>query len=210
MNKHILICSAIAGWTAMCLTAPAFAQYNGASIGGHGTPEQYGSPHEMPDKAFRPFSFDASSKAEDLRLKGQCDKAVPILRNLIAAGAKEISQYNLGMCLLDLAAKDPQHAKDMQQEAVTWIVSAANTGLAKAQSLAVTLYTDGTGTPVDLVEAKKWALIYRGNPLRYSFGLPDIPDSVNSKIDAALTDAQRADARKRANAWTQTAVSADQ
>jgi hypothetical protein len=194
----------------MCLTVPAFAQYNGASIGGHGTPEQYGSPHEMPDKAFRPFSFDASSKAEDLRLKGQCDKAVPILRNLIARGGTDISEYNLGMCLLDLAAKDPQHAKDMQEEATTLIVSAANAGLAKAQSRAVMLYVEGTGTPVDQVEAKKWALIYRANPLRYSFGLPDIADNVNNKIDAALTDAQREDARKRARAWTQTAASTDQ
>jgi hypothetical protein len=210
MNKHVLTWAAIAAWTAMFPAAPAFAQYSGASIGGHSGEETYGSPHDMPEKEMRPFSFDASSRAEDLRLKGQCDKAVPILRNVITSGGTDIPQYNLGLCLLDLAAKDPQHAKDMQQEAVTWIVGAANAGLAKAQARAVMLYLDGTGTPVDPVEAKKWALIYRANPLRYSFGLADIADSVNNRIDAALTDVQREDARKRAKAWTQTAVSADQ
>jgi hypothetical protein len=191
---------------AMVLSAPAGAQM-------HGGEESYGSPHEMPKPdVIRPASRDAVSAAEDLRLKGKCDKAVPILRSIVdSSGDTEISQFNLGLCLLDLARaeRDAPKAADLRNEAAEWIVRAANAGFAKAQAEAVVLYLDGTGVAADPVEAKKWALLYHSNPLRFTIALPDIAADVSDRLDAALTDAKRAEARARANAWTKTASATD-
>jgi TPR repeat protein len=176
-------------------------------------PDHYGSEHEMPTPdVIRPASRDAASTAEDLRLKGKCDKAVPILRRIVNGGGDtEISQFNLGLCLLDLAQveHDAQQAADWK-EAADWIVRAANAGFAKAQAEAVVLYLDGTGVVTDPVEAKKWALLYHSNPLRFSIALPDIATDVSSRLDAALTDAKRAEARMRASVWTKTASATDE
>jgi hypothetical protein len=191
------------------LIAPAHAQYSGAGAGGYSQPDQYGSPHEMPQQEFRPRSFDAGSKAEDLRLKGKCDQAIPLLRGLIDnGGSTEIAQFNLGLCLLDLAAADKQHADEMKKEATQWIVSAANAGLARAQSRAVTLLLDAN--PSDPVEAQKWALLYKANPTRYTFGLPELSDDTQKRLAAALTAPQRTEARKRANAWLPATAAAEE
>ena len=123
----------------------------------------------------------------------------------------EISQFNLGLCLLDLAKAEhdaAQQAAD-RKEAADWIVRSANAGFAKAQAEAVVLYLDGTGVAADPVEAKKWALLYHSNPLRFSIVLPDIAADITDRLDAALTDAKRAEARARANAWTKTASATD-
>ena len=125
------------------------------------------------DDVLHPISRDSGSQAEDLRLKGRCDQAVPILRGLVDREGAEIAQFNLGLCLFDLAAKDPAHAADMKKEGTQWILQAADAGLARAQSRAVVLLLEGTGTPSDPVEAQKWAFLYRANPTRYNFGLPD-------------------------------------
>jgi hypothetical protein len=194
---------AVAAFMIAGLTAPAQAQ-------NHGQEEQYGSPHEMPrDEVPRPFSFDAGSKAEDLRLKGKCDQALPLLRGIVDnGGSSEIAQFNLGLCLLDLAATDKPHADAMKKEGTEWIVGAANMGLARAQSRAVTLLLDAN--PSDPVEAQKWALIYKANPTRYTFGLPELSDDTIKRLDAALTGPQRADARKRANAWAPRTASTEE
>jgi hypothetical protein len=201
MNKHILSGATLAGMIATCLVVPAYAQgYGGGSS--YSGDQHYGSPHEMPQQEARPVSFDAASRAEELRLKGHCDQAIPLLRGLIDnGGASEISQFNLGLCLFDMADKDSAHAADLKKEGASWIISAANAGLAKAQSRAVTLLVDGIGTAPDPVEAKKFALLYQGNPTRFTFNLPEIPGDLNKRLDVALTGPQRAEARKRANAW---------
>ena len=205
----------VTGWIAVCLPMHAAAQMGGGGGGGgtggttgsYSGDTTYGSPHQMPEKDFRPFSFDAGSKAEDLRLKGKCDEAIPLLRALIDnGGSTEISQFNLGLCLFDVAAKDAVHAADLKEEGAGWIIGAANAGLARAQARAVVLLLDGIGIAPDPVEAKKMALLYKGNPTRYNFGLPDLADDVNMRLDAALTGPQRAEARKRANAWTPPAM----
>jgi len=179
-------------------SSPAQAQYRGGvPTGNGGQEERYGSPHEMPhDEVPHPHSFDAGSKAEEMRLKGHCDQAIPILRGLVDNGGSEIAQFNLGLCLLDVAVTDTQHAADLKKEGMEWIVAAADAGLARAQSRAATLLIDS-----DPVEAQKWAILYRGNPTRYNFGLPDLPDDVAARLDKALTGPQKVEARKRANAW---------
>ena len=205
MNR--ILAAAVAALLATSL--PVNAQQNGmgGTSGTYSGDTQYGSPHQMPEKDARPFSFDAGSRAEDLRLKGKCDEAIPLLRGLVNnGGASEISQFNLGLCLFDVAEKDTAHAAELKKEGADWIIGAANAGLARAQARSVVLLLDGIGTAPDPVEAKKMALLYKGNPTRYNFGLPDIPNDVNTRLEASLTGPQRAEARKRANAWTPPAV----
>jgi TPR repeat protein len=156
---------------------------------------------------------DPIGAAEDLRLSGRCDIAAPALRPRAERGAgNEIAQFNLGMCLFDLAAKehDAKQAGDMRQEGARWIVQAADGGFGKAQAQAVVLYLDGTGVAADPAEADKWALLYHDNGMRISIGMPDIGPAVKSRLDDALTDAMRAQARTRADAWKQTAQAQDQ
>lgn len=156
---------------------------------------------------------DPVGVAEELRLGGKCDVAVPALRPFADHGAgNEIAQFNLGMCLIDLAAKehDAKQAGGMRQEGAQWIVQAANGGFGKAQAQAVVLYLDGTGVVIDPAEADKWALLYHDNGMRISIGMPDIRPALKSRLDDALTDAMRAQARTRADAWKQTAQASDQ
>jgi TPR repeat protein len=172
----------------------------------YGNPENYGpTPHESPaGEGSGPVSRDSAAIAEDLRMQGKCDKAVPILRVVVDRGpGYQISQFDLGECLLDLAKaeKDAKKVADMREEAATWIVRAADGGFNRAQAAAVTLYLDGTGVAPDPVEAQKWALLYHANGTRLALGLPDIPSDVRDRLDGVLTDSKRAEARSRADAW---------
>lgn len=191
---------------AAAMIAPATAQRGVGNVTGGGD-QRYGSAHDMPhDDVARPVSRDAVSRAEDLRLKGQCDKAVPILRSLSDRPGAEISQYNLGLCLFDLAAaeKDSQQAAALRKEAAQSMVSAANAGMARAQAKAVTIYLEGNGMDADPVEAEKWALIYRRNPNRFTFGLPDISNDVRARLDTALNGKGESEAERRADNWAPT------
>jgi hypothetical protein len=128
-----------------------------------------------------------------------------MLRVVVERGAGyQISQFDLGECLLDLARAEPdaRKAADMRSEAAMWIVRAADGGFNKAQAAAVQLYLDGTGVAPDPVEAEKWALLYHDNGIRLALGLPDIAPDVRDRLDGALTDAKRAEAQTRADAWT--------
>lgn len=160
------------------------------------------------DTRLKPDSRPDGSQAEgeQLRLNGQCDKAVPLLRAYATRGdGYEISQFNLGMCLVDLAAvqHDAAQAEAERKEGASWIVMAANAGLAKAQAKAVLLYMDGTGVAADPVEADKWALLYHRNSTRIAIGLHDIAPQVSGRLDAELTDATRTQAEQRADNWVQ-------
>ena len=114
-----------------------------------------------------------------------------------------ITKYNLGLCLLDLAARDgdAQHAAAMRREGASWILDAADYAFNKAQAKAAELQLDGIGVAADPVEAEKWALLYHDNGTRMALGLPDIAPELRDRLDAALTDAQQAEAQARADAW---------
>ncbi|MGD0192779.1 MAG: hypothetical protein ABSD74_18730 [Rhizomicrobium sp.] len=142
--------------------------------------------------------------AEDLRLSGKCDKAVPILRRLVESRGFAISRYNLGKCLLTLseAEADASKAATMRKEAATMIVQAANAGLAQAEAEAVSVFLDGLGADKDPVQAEKWALIYRHNGLRLALGLPGLSQDVSDRLDAALSDSMRTLAETQAKVWT--------
>ncbi len=192
----LLIC-----WT---LSGPALGQASGVmgdigSKGAIGVTDTRLKPDSRPDQS--------QAQGEQLRLNGQCDKAVPILRLYATRGdGYEISQFNLGMCLLDLAAAqhDAAQAAAGRKEGADWIVQAANAGFAKAEARAVLLYLEGTGVAADPVEAEKWSLLYHRNSTRIAIGLRDIAPQVSDRLDAELTDATRTQAEQRADNWTQT------
>ncbi|HWA91928.1 MAG TPA: hypothetical protein VG889_17950 [Rhizomicrobium sp.] len=211
MRGRILAAAALA--VSVFATGAGAQQMGG--IGGVGAREDdYGlSNHDMPHDVARPVSKDAVAVAQDLRLKGKCDVAVPILRRISMRDGSEISQLDLGLCLLDLASveKDAKNAADMRVEAAQWIVRVADTGFAKAQAKAVALYLDAVGVAADPIEAEKWAILYHGNAMRFAVGLPDIAPDLAKRLDAALDDKARAQAEKRARAWAPVATaSADE
>jgi hypothetical protein len=186
-----------------CLAVPAHAQYGGAS-----------GPAKADDTV--PGGADASSRAEqappdpegtaeDLRMKGRCDRAIPIFRRLANNGAGfEIAQYNLGLCLFDISKAEPDaaHAASLKQEAAANIIAAADRGLPKAQASLVRLYLDGNGVERDPVQAGMWALIYHGNGARMALGLPNIPAALQAQLDSLLNEQAWQQAQARADAWT--------
>lgn len=156
---------------------------------------------------------DPEGIAEDLRLNGKCDKAIPMFRRLAERGTDyAVSQFNLGLCLFDSAKAehDPQHVTALNKEGAEWILEAANAGFGKAQAMAVVLYLDGTGVTADPVEAGKWAYLFHDNGTRLVLGLPDIAPDVRTRLDTVLKGAQRKEARTRAASWTQDGQKSDQ
>ena len=182
----------------------------------HPTQDNYGpTPHETPDDdgVVTPVSRDPGSIAEGLRVEGKCDRAVGMLRPIAERGTgHEIAQFDLGLCLFDLAKADhdAKHAGDLRAEGADWVLRAANGGFAKAQAMAVVLYLDGTGVAADPVEADKWAILYHGNGMRLGIGLPDTPPDVRKRLDATVSDAQESEAKKRARDWTPPTQSAEE
>jgi hypothetical protein len=187
---------------AACLAVPARAQMQmpGGHAGGDSIdPGGDATPPQQP--ALPP---DPEGKAEDLRLAGKCQEAIPILRQLAAYGdGYELAQYNLGLCLLDTSRTDPdaRHAASLKQEAAVFILKAANHNLPKAQASLAAMYLDGDGVAPDPVQAGTWALIYRGNGQRLALGLPNIKADLQARLNAVLTDVTWAEARSRADAW---------
>jgi hypothetical protein len=189
--------------TASALMAPALAGPQVRGGDDNYGPADHGQTPSGDPKG--PVSHDSAAIAQDLRMQGKCNKAVPMLRQVVERGpGYQISQFDLGECLFDLAQteQDPKKAADMRQEAAMWVVRAADGGFNKAQAAAVLLYLDGTGVAPDPVEAQKWALLYHNNGIRLALGLPDIAVDVKDRLEGQLTDAKRAEARSRADAWT--------
>jgi hypothetical protein len=149
---------------------------------------------------------EAQANAEQLRLQGHCDLAVPKLRPYVRRQGAEISQYNLGLCLLDLAktAATPDAADSMRKEGAVWVLRSANAGYAKAEAAAVQIYLDGTGVDRNPIEAQKWVLLYQHNAMRRILRMPDLAQDLQDKVYASLDDAGRATAEARADSWGQT------
>jgi len=139
---------------------------------------------------------DPEGKAVELRMAGKCDEAVPILRRL---ADDDIAQYNLGLCLIELGKKKGD--ANLQQEGAQWLLKAANDGLPNAQSSLVSVYLDGSGVAKDPVEAGKWLLIYQENGTRLALGLPDVPQSVETRLDGTLDAGKWEEAHTRAASW---------
>jgi TPR repeat protein len=210
MNKAIGFAAVLA---ALAFASPALAQMGSGGgsyddyTGGMQNKGTY-DPRQHKDK----LTNDAEGIAEDQRLRGHCDIAIPTFRRLAALGeGYEDAEYNLGLCLLEVAKieHDAQQTAD-RQEGIKHIIAAADAGFGKAQVRVIALYLDGQDVPADTVEAQKWALIYHDNGTRLALGLPDIPPELRTRLDAALTGPMRADARKRADDWVPVTVASDQ
>jgi hypothetical protein len=176
-----------------CLSAPASAQMADSL-----DPSNDLASHDVP------LPVDPEGKAEDLRLAGKCNEAIPILRHLVALGdGYELAQYNLGLCLFDTSktAANAQQAASLQQEAAGLILKAANHNLPKAQASLAAMYLDGDGVARDPIAAGTWALIYRANGARLALALPNISADLQARLDGVLTDTTWAEARARADAW---------
>jgi len=157
-----------------------------------------------PSETARETGSGPEQRAEELRLAGKCQQAIPIYRHMVALGGFEIAQFHLGLCLLDVSKteSDAQRAAALKQEAANIIIKAANGGLANAQIQLVSLYLDGIGVPVDPVEAGKWALIYHANGSRFVISLPDISPELQARLDGVLNATSWAEAQSRANSWS--------
>ncbi len=185
---------------AACLAAPAAADPYDHSGGADINPS--GTSHIDHDVDLPP---EPEARAEGLRLAGRCDQAIPLFRNLASYGEGfEIAQYNLGLCMFDIAKTDadPQHAASLRREGGVAIIKAANAGSAKAQIFLITAYLDGTGVDRDPLEAGKWALIYHDNGARLVLGLKNISADLQARLDGVLDAAAWAQAQARADAWT--------
>jgi hypothetical protein len=189
---------------AICASSASLAQYAGGrqKVGDIDPQGHIPSPSTSPEQP-----LDPEARAEDLRLHGKCDQAIPIFRRLSARGGFEIAQFNLGLCLLDVSKTeaDPQRAANLKAEAASNIIAAANTGLANAQIKLVAMYLDGIGVASDPLEAGKWALIYHSNGSRFVISLPDISPELQARLDGVLNAAAWAQAQTRANTWSPTA-----
>ena len=190
-------------WTIAVLLAalaqPALAQ--GPPGGMMGTFQQEPLP-ALPHSYTVPPEPEA--RADDLRMQGRCNAAIPIYRALASQGqGYELAEFGLARCLLENAKKqsDPQAAAALQQEATQWTITAANNGLPNAQSALVSVYLDGVGVAADPVEAGKWSLLYHGNGARRLYGLPDNAPSLQARLDSVLNDKSWAVAKARADSW---------
>ena len=174
-------------------------------MGGMGLPGEGPTAGEAaPQTTSREVPSGPEGQAEDLRLRGRCDEAIPIFRSLASRGSGfEIARYNLGLCLLDMAKaeSDAQRAASFTQEGAADIRKAANGALPGAQLKLVALYLDGTGVSADPVQAGMWSLIYHSNGTRIVLGLPDISSDLQDRLNAALTAKTWAQAQSRADAW---------
>jgi hypothetical protein len=186
---------------AMCASSGSLAQYSGRQ-GGVGPIDPQGQ--ESPPSTTPEAPPDPEAHAEELRLNGQCDRAIPIFRRLAARGGFEIAEFNLGLCLIDISRTEPdaQRSASLKAEGASNILAAANSGLANAQIKLVSLYLDGTGVASDPLEAGKWALIYHSNGSRFVISLPDISPELQARLDKVLTPTNWAEAQSRANSWT--------
>lgn len=185
---------------AVCLSGPAIAQYGLKGPTGNIDPEGGSAPAQRTPSV----PLDPEQRAEELRLAGKCQQAIPIYRRMVARGGFEIAQFHLGLCLLDVSKAEPdaQRAAALKQEAANTILNAANGGLANAQIQLVTLYLDGVGVAADPVEAGKWALIYHANGSRFVIHLPDISPELQARLDGVLNGTSWAEAQSRANSWS--------
>ena len=187
----------------LCLCEPALAQQG---LRGPGTSNISPEPNsgEPPLTTSPRVPLDPEQRAEELRLDGKCEQAIPIYRRMVARGGFEIAEFHLGLCLLDVSKSESntQRATALREEAAQTIIKAANGGLANAQIQLVTFYLDGTGVPVDPIEAAKWALIYHSNGSRFVISLPDISPALQARLDGAVNATGWAEAQSRANSWS--------
>jgi hypothetical protein len=140
-----------------------------------------------------------------LKSEGHCDQAVPLLEPVAAQGRGfEVAQYQVGLCLLDLGrnAATPAERSELEAKAARWILLAGNSGLGAAQEQLSRLSLDGVGLPADKIEAGKWALLFRHNPMRLQIGPRDLDRQLDKRLQEALSADDWVAATARADGWS--------
>jgi TPR repeat protein len=201
----ILALTAAACMSSLAEAGTSIQNQPGPAQGGIGGPGSAAPGGGVEPPRYFQLPPEPEARADDLRLNGRCNEAIPIYGALADLGrGYELAEFNLGQCLIEVSknAQDAQQAANLKREAARHILKAANTGLPNAQLALVTVYLDGVGIGSDPVEAGKWSLIYHSNGTRMALGLPDVPSEVQARLDAALTDKTWSDAQSRAAAWT--------
>ncbi|HWK43953.1 MAG TPA: hypothetical protein VNT30_04505 [Stellaceae bacterium] len=107
------------------------------------------------------------------------------------------------MCELQLAKDipDPALRSQRESEAAYWILAAGNSGVTAAQEHLARMAFDGIGMPADRIEAGKWALLFRRNPMRLQLGPSELDPALDKKLRDGLSEADWAAATARANQW---------
>jgi hypothetical protein len=158
-----------------------------------------------PSSAGKPkLQLNPYEQALRYKQQGDCVKAIELLEPLANAGhGYEIAQMNLGDCYIAVA-KSKQDLEARRKDRLTgvkWIVRAAQAGLAPAQERLVRLTLQGDWVEVEKPEAGRWYLVWKRNPARTQLGVSDLDPDLKQKLKNMLTDADWAEATKRANAW---------
>ena len=158
-----------------------------------------------PDSSGKPkLQLNPYEEALRLKQKGDCVKAIELLEPLANAGhGYEVAQLNLGQCYLAVAETkaDQEVKKKDRLDGVKWIIKAADAGLAPAQEQLVKLTLQGGWVKIEPPEAGKWYLLWKRNPARTQLGVSDLDPQLKQKLKTMLSDADWAEATKRANAW---------
>lgn len=173
--------------------APALAQYNEGS-----------SQNAAPPPKQNKLQLSPYEQALGFKQQGDCPKAIDLLLPLAKSGhGYEVAQLNLGQCYLIMGDKttDAETQRKDREDAVKWIVDAAESGLAPAQEQLVRLTLQGGWVKIEPAEAGKWYLLWKRNPARTRLGVSDLDPKLQQKLKTMLSDADWAEANARANKW---------
>ena len=134
---------------------------------------------------------------------GDCDRAIPLLMPMAERGhGFEVAQFQLGQCYLETArAASAAKAAEDRAAGARWIIKAADSEVPGAQEMAARLYADGTGVASDPVEAAKWFLLVRRNPVRGIFGPVVLDAEFEQQLRRRLSDDDWKKAQARADQW---------
>lgn len=138
------------------------------------------------------------SRARTLQREKGCARAAPTYRVVASFGADyEVAQYELGACLLDMEGANADETALFREEGLLWIKRAAWGGNARAQHRLAHLlsgagYEPARGIAADPQAAMGWALVYRENPARALYALPDVAEPVLAHLQGALSEEESA------------------
>jgi TPR repeat protein len=192
---------------ALAFGTPARAQQGyGGGYGGGGLDETGGSgASEAPKSSGAPTGpVDPYTRAMMFKQKGQYSDAMPLLEAMATLGhGFEIAQLELGKCYYDLGRKatTPEAVTHNDTLGFSWILAAANAGHGTAEQEMVRLYLDGTGVPVDRVEAAKWYLLWHHNPSRMQLGTNEFDAGLEARLKTVMRPEEWKDAQRRADQW---------
>ncbi len=162
--------------------------------------------NKNPTASHPPLALTPYEAALSLKQQGEYDKAIKLLETEAKWGrGYELAQMTLGECYIEAAAKaqTEESAQRARKTGLEWIVKAADGGEAKAQEELIHLSIEGGPFAVEPAEAGKWYLIWKQNRTRYISGSNELDPKLADRLKKGLTDADWAEAKKRADAWKQ-------